>query len=270
MNDFEESVPGAAWYKNYLWLPRCEAPETFEAFLSRWAEQGYLVIGITEDVAPHGDAQFLQGRRAPKPWSDAALYWQQHASLHQQLCGLGLQHLPMGLGLGPGEPFALAWLLPAPTKGKLYAPAGFEQTVTLTQGQRNGWLDWIARQLSTTTPGPAQRVLLQPPGANLPACWNYGAYRGDAPLDGPHTKRLRTLLAALPRYACDIITPALAPTPEAAATWPLLLNQQPSGSIEGLRRGQVHQELFLISQPEGKAYWLSTSPGGRNKLIFTP
>ena len=270
MSDSTETTAVPTWYKGYLWLPRFEASDTFEAFLSRWTVQGYLVIGVAEDVARHGDMQFLQTRRAHKPWPDAALYWQRHALLHQQLCSQGLQHMPVALGPGPGEPFALAWLLPVPARGKLYAAAGFEQTVELTLEQRDSWLDWMARQLGSTSTGQTQRVLLQPPGGARPACWNYGSYRGDVPIDGSHTGQLRTLLAALPRYACDITTPALAPTPEAAAEWPLLLNQRPGGSIEGMRREQVHRELFPGSQPEGEVYWLSTSPAETNKLVFTP
>ena len=268
MSDFTEPAAVPTWYRSYLWLPRRAASETLEAFLSRWAVQGYLVIGVTEDVARHGDVQFLQTRRAPKSWPDAALYWQQHALLHQQFCQLGLQHMPVALG--PDEPFALAWLLPAPARGKLYAAAGFEQTAELTLEQRNGWLDWMVRQFSSTSAGQTQRVLLQPPGGAQPACWNYGFYRGDVPLDGSHTGQLRTLLAALPRYACDITTPALAPTPEVAAAWPFLLNQRPGGSIEGMRREQIHRELFPGSQPEGEVYWLSTSPAETNELGFTP
>ena len=259
------------WYKGYLWLPRREAPETFEDFLRRWAGPGYLVIGVAEDVASHGDAQFLQMRRTPKPLQAPVLYWEQHAALHTQLCSMGLQHMPVGLGPGPGEPFALAWLLPAPTQGKLFAPAGYEQRADLNEEQRDSWLDWVAKQLSAMSLKPAQRVLLQPPGALRPACWNYGSYRGDAPIDGPYTQRLRTLLAALPRYACDYSTPAVAATPDQATDWPLLLNQQPSGTIEGMRREQVHQELFSISLPEqDEAYWLSTKPGGASKLVFSP
>ncbi|AIZ65375.1 hypothetical protein PK28_17015 (plasmid) [Hymenobacter sp. DG25B] len=90
------------------------------------------------------------------------------------------------------------------------------------------------------------------------------------PIDGSHTERLRTLLAALPRYACDITTPALAPTLAEAAAWPFLLNQRPSGHLEGMRREQGHRELFLNSRPEGEAYWLNTNPDGLNKLVFTP
>lgn len=270
MSDLADSTTVPAWYKGYLWLPRREAPEAFEDFLRRWAGPGYLVIGVAEDVASHGDAQFLQTRRAPKPRQAPELYWEQHAALHTQLCSMGLQHMPVGLGPGPSEPFALAWLLPAPTQGKLLAPAGYEQRVDLTEEQRDSWLDWMAKQLGTTSPKPAQRALLQPPGVLRPACWSYGSYRGDAPIDGPYTRRLRTLLAALPRYACDYSTPALAATPDHATEWPLLLNQRPSGTIEGMRRGQVHQELFPISLPEqDEAYWLSTKPGGGSKLVLS-
>jgi hypothetical protein len=271
MSDLSDSMTVPAWYEGYLWLPRHEAPEAFEDFLRRWAGPGYLVLSVAEDAAPHGDAQFLQTRRAPRNPQAPALYWQQHAALHTQLCSMGLQHMPIGLGPGPGEPFALAWLLPAPTRGKLLARTGFEQQVDLTEEQRDSWLDWVARQLNTTSLKPAQRVLLQPPGGRGPACWHYGSYRGDVPIDGPYTQRLRTLLEALPRYACDFSTPPVAATADQATGWPLLLNQRPGGTIEGMRRGQVHQELFSISLPEQEeAYWLSTKPGGASKLVFSP
>ena len=75
----------------------------------------------------------------------------------------------------------------------------------------------------------------------------------------------------MPHYACDFSTPPVAATADQATGWPLLLNQQPGGTIEGMRRGQVHQELFSISLPEQEeAYWLSTKPGGASKLVFSP
>lgn len=253
MDDFLELQLPAVGHEGYLWLPRREASAAVEDFLSRWAENGYLFMGVTQDVAPHGDVQFLQGRPAPKPLPAAEQYWEQHAALHAQLCSIGLQQMPIGLGPGPDEPLALAWLLPAPARGVVRTLAGFEQTVVLTPEQRNSWLDWMARRLGAGNARPHQRILVQPPGPDQPACWHYGSYRGDAPITGPHTERLRTLLTALPRYACDITTAALAPTPAEAAAWPLLLNQRPGGSMEGMRRGQGHRELFLTSLPEGQA-----------------
>lgn len=234
-------------YQRYLWLPRRKAPETFEDFLGRLAGLGYLLIGVAEDVAAHGDVQFLQTRRAPKSRQSGEQYWQQHALLHQQLCSMGLKHMPVGLGPGPDEPFALAWLLPAPADGKLIASAGFEQTVDLTEGQRDAWLDWVARQLSTTNARTAQRVLLQPPGAQRPAYWHYGSYRGDAPIEGSPAERLRTLLSALPRYARNFSTEVLTATPDEAGAWPFLLNQPPTSSMDGMGRAQFNRELFLIN-----------------------
>ena len=247
MSDSTEPQPTSTGYQRYLWLPRRKAPETFEDFLGRLAGQGFLLIGVADDVAAHGDVQFLQARRASKPWQSGEQYWQQHAWLHQQLCSMGLKHMPVGLGPGPDEAFALAWLLPAPTEGKLTASAGFGQTVDLTVGQRDAWLDWVSRQLSTTNARPAQRVLLQPPGAQRAACWHYGTYRGDAPIEGSPAERLLTLLAALPRYARDYSTEALAATPDEAGAWPFLLNQPPTSSMDGMGRAQFNRELFLIS-----------------------
>lgn len=246
MSDFTAPQSAPTGYQRYLWLPRRKAPKTFEDFLGRLTELGYLLIGVAEDMSPHGDAQFLQARRAPNPWQPGEQYWQQHTNLHQHLCSMGLKHMPVGLGPGPDEPFALAWLLPAPAQGRLGASAGFEQTVDLTEGQRESWLDWVARQLSGTNACQAQRVLLQPPGSQHPAYWHYGAYRGDAPIGGSPAGRLRTLLAALPRYARDHSTVALAATPDDAGAWPFLLNQPPSSTMAGMGREQFNRELFLI------------------------
>ena len=84
-----------------------------------------------------------------------------------------------------------------------------------------------------------------------------------------HSKALSQSIAEARAVGESLET--VAATPEQATEWPLLLNQRPSGTIEGMRRGQVHQELFSISLPkQDEAYWLSTKPGGASKLVFSP
>lgn len=244
------SEADAVLHERYLWMGRRTAgrPEEVEQLLSQLAEQGFLALGVGVDEAAHGDAQFLQTRPRGSERLPAQRYWQLHGELHEHLRALHLPHLPLGLGPDPAAPFALVWLVQAPYTGQLRAPAGFEQPLHLDASQREAWLYWAAHKLGPPNSRPAQRLLLQPPGAGRPACWHYGTYGGDLPVPGDSVgERLRTLLAALPRYARNATGLALPPALAEAATWPFLVNQRVGGSFEGMSRVQGHCELFLGS-----------------------
>ena len=220
-----------------------------EPFLMNWAAQGYLVLGVTEDVAPGGDPQFLQTRRPPRPLVPADEYWRRHAVLHERLRRSNLLHLPIGLGPDADGPLALAWLVPAPARGTLRVGATYQQLVDLSAGQRAAWLAWLAQLLSRGSTGTGQRVLVQGPGAGEPARWHYGAYAGDIAVPGATcSERVRGLLAALPRYARNPTAAGLAPEPLAAAEWPFLFNRGVGSSLEGMARVNGQRELLASDQ----------------------
>ena len=105
--------------------------------------------------------------------------------------------------------------------------------------------------------GTGQRVLVQAPGADEPARWHYGAYAGDVPVPGATcSERVRTLLTALPRYACNATWPGLAPDPVAAAAWPFLFNNGISRAIEFQYRVNKNRELLASDQQRPGQTWL--------------
>ena len=242
----EHQIP----YHRYLWMPReAHTPERTESFLTDWAASGYLVLGVTEDVAPGGDPHFLQTRRPPGPLVRADEYWLRHAAMHERLRRSNLLHLPIGLGPDADSPLAQAWLVPAPARGALRVGATYQQQIELSAEERTSWLAWLAQLLSRGSTGTGQRVLVQAPGADAPAHWHYGAYAGDVPVPGATcSERVRTLLAALPRYPCNAIWPGQAPDPIEAATWPFLFNEGISRDIEFQHRVNENRELLASDQ----------------------
>lgn len=182
----------------FLQLPQAAWPVAdAEKFLGRCAERGYLLVSIADDAAAHGDAPFRQTRGTAPPMP-AAPFWQRNAKFHNWLCDQSQEHLPLRFGLDPTGPAALAWLIPAPKSGEIKAN-GFAQSWPLDAPLREQWLLAWARRIGQQL-HPAQRLLLQLPGAAQPAYWFYRTYRGDLPLLGTQYTRAVTLLASLPRY----------------------------------------------------------------------
>lgn len=231
--------------QRFLWMKRREfSPVWAESFLTDWAGSGYLVLGVTEDVAPGGDAHFLQTRRSGVPLLPAAAYWRRHEALHERLQRSHLLHMPIGLGPDVDGPLTLAWLVPAPSRGTLQI-GDYQQPADLSSEQREGWLAWLAKQLGPGSAGMGSRALVQAPGADRPAYWHYGAYAGDELVPGTTcSERLRTLLAHLPRYARNATEPGLPPAPAEAATWPFLVNTGVSSFMQGHSRVHWHKELL--------------------------
>lgn len=238
--------------QRFLWMQRVTySLERTETFLTTWAASGYLVLTVTEDVSPSGDPSFLQTRRAARPLITAGEYWERHGILHERLRRSNLLHLPIGLGPDADGPLALAWLVPAPSRGILQVGAAFQEPVGLNVGQQAAWLAWLAPLLNRNTMGKSQRMLLQAPGADQPAYWHYGAYAGDVAVPGATcSERVRTLLACLPRYARDGVTPGLVADPAAAADWPFLFNIHVDSTLQGMARVNGHRELLNISQQQ--------------------
>lgn len=252
------AVPSAEFqilHQNYLWMSRnAISTEHTESFLTSWSATGYLVLSVTEDVDPSGDPQFLQTRSRPGPLLPADEYWRRHGALHERLRRNNLLHLPIGLGPDEDGPLALAWLVPAPTQGTLQVGAIYQQQqqVDLSAGQRMAWLLWLADQLSRGKTGTGQRVVVQSPGdTHKSACWHYGAYVGEIPVPGATcSERVRTLLAALPRYTRNATMPGLIPDPAAAADWPFLFNKRLSGFNDGVIRVNGHRELLFGNEQQ--------------------
>ncbi|GAA4020318.1 hypothetical protein GCM10022408_37870 [Hymenobacter fastidiosus] len=225
-----------------------------ESFLTAWAGSGYLVLSVTEDVAPGGDTHFLQTRCPPAPLLSAAAYWQRHEALHERLRRSYLLHMPIGLGPDAAGPLSLAWLVPAPSRGTLQVGA-YQQPAVLSREQRAAWLAWLAKQLSQGHAGTGQRVLVQPPGADTPAYWHYGTYAGDALVPGTTcSERLRTLLTHLPRYARNATEPGLLPDSAEAAAWPFLVNTGVGGFHQGNIRVNGHKELLTSGMQPGHTH----------------
>ena len=136
-----------------------------------------------------------------------------------------------------------------PARGALRVGATYQQQIDLSAEERTSWLAWLAQLLSRGSTGTGQRVLVQVPGADAPAHWHYGAYAGDVPVLGATcSERVRTLLAALPRYACNAIWPGHAPDPIEAARWPFLFNEGISRAIEFQHRVNENRELLASDQ----------------------
>ncbi|MBC6992233.1 hypothetical protein [Hymenobacter sp. BT491] len=253
--------PSTISHAGFLWMNRqsYRGSTWVEQFLTGWADRGYLLVSVAQDVAPHGDALFRQTRGPAAAPLAAADYWQRQGALHEQLRRHGLLHMPIGLGPDAAAPLALAWLVPAPARGWASALAGFQTELTLDAGLRMRWLGMLAGQL-VTPQQPAQRALLQPPGADQPARWRYGNYLGDEPLQGTQCERVRTLLGALPRYARDASTPPLPADPAAAEEWPFLFNKPVGGTFEGMSRVNGHRELLASDEQQPgdtkvNSYW---------------
>ena len=107
---------------------------------------------------------------------------------------------------------------------------------------REQWLLAWARRIGQQL-HPAQRLLLQLPGAAQPAYWFHRTYRGDLPLPGTQRARVLTLLASLPRYlpgASSAPEPASAPE---EVNGLLLINDYPLTWGQGMVRCRDHYGL---------------------------
>jgi hypothetical protein len=92
----------------FLQLPQTAlAMDDAEQFLQRWAERGYLLVSMADDVATHGDGAFRQ-TRVIAPAMPPEAYWEHNGRFHDWLCEQGQEHLPLRFGSHSTGPTALA------------------------------------------------------------------------------------------------------------------------------------------------------------------
>jgi hypothetical protein len=121
--------------------------------------------------------------------------------------------------------------------GEIKAP-GYSQSWPLDANIRQQWLLTWARRIGQQQ-HPAQRFLLQLPGATQPTYWFYRNYLGDIPLTGSLSDRAVMLLASLPRYSTITDDPPEPPLDSGQ----LYVNDYPLTWGKGQVRSQDHHEL---------------------------